>query len=168
MKLDANGNPIVEQSVTQDDVTQTDENKKEPSKFEQMVSQIFEKQMSAFYEKLKSETKTVTPHVENKTVTQTVTPTITSQNDNKQIDIEAKITEMEKRLEQKYEKQLYLTSLSQTQKEYLSDIEGYESFTINQMKKILSKISLPSVTVTNDDAKGETLEDIMKKLRPKK
>lgn len=157
MKFDKDGKPIVE---TTDDTTveTTDEKDTDVTKTSTIDTKAIEtliaKQIEQALLKFKPVETTVTPKVE-----QTVTPKVETT-----VDINSKIAELETKLTQKYEKQFYFSSLTQSQKDFLSDIEGYENFSINQIKKILSKVSLPALTTTNEEAKGETFEELMAQI----
>lgn len=158
MKLDANGKPIVE-TTDETIVETTDDSTKVTTPTSTLdakaIEQIIAKQIEQAFLKFKTVDTTVTPKVE-----QTVTPKVETP-----VDFNSKIAELETKLTQKYEKQFYFSSLTQGQKEFLSDIEGYETFSINQIKKILSKVSLPTLNVTNEEAKGEDINSIIKQLR---
>lgn len=157
MKFDKDGKPIVE---TKDETPvetsdETTDNVTKTLTFDtKAIETLIAKQIEEAFLKFKPVEPTVTPKVE-----QTVTPKVEST-----VDITAKLTDLENKLTQKYEKQFYFSSLTQSQKDFLSDIEGYENFSINQIKKILSKVSLPELKVTNEEAKGETFEEMMAQL----
>lgn len=157
MKFDANGKPIVE--TTDETIVETTEDSTKSATQSstldaKAIEQIIAKQIEQAFLKFKPAEQTVTPKVE-----QTVTPKVETP-----VDFNSKIAELETKLTQKYEKQFYFSSLTQGQKDFLSDIEGYENFSINQIKKILSKVSLPTLNVTNEEAKGETFEEMMAQL----
>lgn len=156
MKFDENGKPIVE--TTDETIVESDDSTKSAtpsSTFDvKTIEQIIAKQIEQAMSKFKQVEQTVTPKVE-----QTITPKVETT-----VDINSKIAELETKLTQKYEKQFYFSSLTQSQKDFLSDIEGYENFSINQIKKILSKVSLPELKATNEEAKGETFEELMAQI----
>ena len=85
------------------------------------------------------------------------------------IDYEAKFAEMEKRLSEKYEKNSFISTLSQDQLTFLQEIDGYEGMSIKALKKILSKTnSNPDITVSNKPAQTSDLDKILAELRPDK
>ena len=158
MKFDENGKPIIE-TTDSTIVENTDDSTKSATPSSTLdakaIEQIIAKQIEQAFLKFKTVDTAVTPKVE-----QTVTPKMEQTG----VDFNSKIAELETKLTQKYEKQFYFSSLTQSQKDFLSDIEGYENLSINQIKKILSKVSLPALTVTNEEAKGETFEEMMAQL----
>ena len=96
----------------------------------------------------------------NETIKKTETPPI---------DYEAKFAEMEKRLSEKYEKNAFISTLSQDQLTFLQEIDGYEGMSIKALKKILSKTnSNPDITVSNKPAQTSDLDKILAQLRPDK
>lgn len=85
------------------------------------------------------------------------------------IDYEAKFAEMEKRLSEKYEKNAFISTLSQDQLTFLQEIDGYEGMSVKALKKILSKTnSNPDITVSNKPAQTSDLDKILAELRPDK
>ena len=158
MKFDKDGKPIVEtppaadDTVTDNTVTNTIDEKK--------IADLIEAKVKAA---LDNYVKTATPVKNEPPVTQTQT----TQTDDFDTKFTNKMTEYEKKLDEKYEKKSFLQNLSQAQIDYLKDIDDYEKLSLNQLKKILSKISLPNVETETPEAAGEDLETIMGKLRPK-
>ncbi len=161
MKFDKDGKPIIETPPAAD-VTVTD-NTVSNVIDEKKISDLIEAKIKAA---LDNYVKTATP-VKNEPPVNTQTQTQTTQTDDFDTKYTNKMTEYEKKLDEKYEKKSFLQNLSQQQIDYLKDIDDYEKLSLNQLKKILSKISLPNVETETPEAAGEDLDTIMGKLRPK-
>jgi hypothetical protein len=163
MKFDKDGNPIVETTVTPTDETPSEtpvfDEKKIASLIEQNVKNVFETYMKSL-----SQTPQVTP-----TVTPTdKTPEVKPQPVDIESVITSKLSEYEKKLDEKYEKKSFIASLTQSQFEFLKDIENYEMLSLNQIKKILSKVSLPTIENQTVGVESEDINSLISKLRPRK